>query len=97
VYDHEVILKFEIENFKDQAVTLDVVENLRHVRNEIRGDTRRDVQWELGKETTFTGGVDKERSTFEQVTFHAALPARAKDGKAEKITHKLHVFIRNEW
>ena len=97
VYDHEVILKFEIENFKDQAVTLDVVENLRHVRNEIRGDTKRDVQWELGKETTFPGGVDKERSTFEQVTFHAPLPARAKDGKAEKVTHKIHVFIRNEW
>ena len=40
LYHQEVILKYEIENFKDQAVTLDVVENLRHVRNEIRGDTR---------------------------------------------------------
>lgn len=95
--DHEVIVKYEIENFKDQAVTLDVVENLRHVRNELRGDTGRDVQWELGKETTFKGGPDKERSTFEQLTFHADLPARAKDGKAEKITHKLHVTIKNEW
>jgi hypothetical protein len=92
-----VILKYEIENFKDQAVTLDVVENLRHVRNEVRGDSGRDVEWELGKETTFKGGLDKERSTFEQVTFHAGLPARAKDGNAEKVTHKLHVIIKNEW
>jgi hypothetical protein len=97
LYHQELILKYEIENFKDQAVTLDVVENLRHVRNEIRGDTGRDVQWELGKETTFPGGIDRERSTFETLTFHASLPARAQDGKAEKITHKLHVFIRNEW
>jgi hypothetical protein len=97
LYHYEVILKFEIENFKEQAVTLDVVENLRHVRNEIRGDSGRDVEWELGKETTFQGGPDKERSTFEQLTFHAPLPARAKDGKAEKITHKLHVLIKNEW
>ncbi len=97
LFDQEVILKYEIENFKDQAVTLDVVENLRHVRNEVRGDPGRDVEWELGKETTFPGGIDKERSTFEQVTLHANLPARAKDGKAEKITHKLHVIIKNEW
>jgi hypothetical protein len=97
VYHQEVILKYEIENFKDQPVTLDVVENLRHVRNEVRGDSGRDVEWELGKETTFAGGPDKERGTFEQVTFHASLPARSKEGKAEKLTHKLHVIIKNEW
>jgi hypothetical protein len=97
LFHQEVILKYEIENFKDQPVTLDVVENLRFVRNEVRGDTGRDVEWELGYETTFEGGPDQERSTFEQLTFHAKLPARAKDGKAEKITHKLHVILKNEW
>jgi hypothetical protein len=97
LFHQEVILKYEIENFKDQPVTLDVVENLRHVRNEVRGDSGRDVEWELLKETTFPGGLDKEKSTFEQATFHAPLPARAKDGKAEKIVHKLHVLIKNEW
>jgi hypothetical protein len=97
LFHQEVILKYEIENFKDQAVTLDVVENLRHVRNEVRGDSGRDVEWELLKETTFKGGIDKERSTFEQVTLHADLPKRAADGKAEKITHKLHLLIKNEW
>lgn len=97
VFNQELILKYEIENFKDQAVTLDVVENLRHIRNEVRGDTGRDVEWELGKSTTFEGGPDKERSTFEQTVFHVKLPPRTKDGKAEKITHKLHVFLKNEW
>lgn len=97
LYNYEVIVKYEIENFKEQEVTLDVTENLRHIRNEIRGDTGRDVEWELGKETTFEGGPDKERGTFEQVVFHAKLPPRSKDGKAEKITHKLHVILKNEW
>ena len=97
VSHQEVILKYEIENFKDKEVTLDVVENLRHVRNEVRGDTGRDVEWELGKETTFEGGIDKEKSTFEQVVFHAKLPAKGADGKAKKITHKLHVTLKNEW
>ena len=97
LYDREVIVKFEIENFKDKAVTLDVAESVRGIRNEVAGDTGRDVQWELGKTTTFAEGPDKEKSTFEQLLFHVRLPARGADGKAEKITHKLHLLIKNEW
>ena len=55
------------------------------------------MEWELGKETTFAGGPDKEKSTFEQLVFHVKLPAKAADGKAEKITHRLHVILKNEW
>lgn len=97
LYHREVIVKYEIENFKDKAVSLDVQESLRHVRNEVRGDTGRDVEWELGQETTFEGGPDKEKGTFDRVVFHADLPARGDDDKATKIVHKLHVIIKNEW
>ena len=97
LFNHEVVVKYEIENFKDQPVTLDVVENLRHVRSEVRGDPGRDVQWELGKDTNFDEGPDKEKSTFEQLVFHVKLPARDKNGKAEKVVKKLDVVIKNEW
>ncbi|HET6252196.1 MAG TPA: hypothetical protein VFE47_31205 [Tepidisphaeraceae bacterium] len=96
LFNQNVVIKYEIENFKEQPVTLDIVENLRHIRNEVRGDTGRDVQWDLGKETTL-GDPDKEKSTFDKVVFHVKLPARAADGKAEKLTQKLNVVIRNEW
>ena len=97
LYDREVVVKFEIENFKDKAVTLDIAENVRAIRNEVAGDTGRDVQWELGKSTTFEAPPDKEKSTFEQLLFHVPLPARGADGKAEKIIHKLHLVLKNEW
>lgn len=97
LYNQSVVLKYEIENFKDTPVTLDISESLRHIRNEVRGDTGRDVMWELGNQTTFEGGADKEKSTFDKLLFHVKLPARNADGKAEKITHKLHVIIQNEW
>ncbi len=97
LYNHEVVLKYEIENFKDQPATLDIVENLRHVRSEVRGDNGRDVQWELGKDTNFDEGPDKEKSTFEQLMFHVKLPARDKNGKAEKVVKKLDVIFKNEW
>ncbi len=49
LYNREVVVKFEIENFKDKAAVLDICENVRAIRNEVGGDTGRDVQWELGK------------------------------------------------
>jgi hypothetical protein len=96
LYNREVIVKYEIENFKDQPVTLGIQENIRALRSEVQGDPGRDVQWKLGDQTTL-GEQDPEKSTFEKVLFHVKLPARDKSGKAEKITHKLHVILQNEW
>ena len=97
LFDQTVTVKYEIQNFKDSAVTLDIVESLRHIRNEVRGDTGRDVQWELGPDTNFPNGPDKDRSTFDRLVFHVDLPARAADGKAQTIIQKLHVILKNEW
>lgn len=97
LFDYDVVVKYEIENFKKQPVTLDVGENLRYLRNEVRGDTGRDVDWQFGDDTTFKGGPDPERSTFEQLLFHTDLPAASADGKAEKIVHRLHLSLKHEW
>ncbi len=94
--DQELTVKYEIENFKNQAVTLDVQENLRHLRDEVRGDSGRDVQWELGKSTTL-GAPDPDQSTFEQLLFHVKLQPRNADGKAEKVVQKLNITLKNEW
>ena len=97
LYDIEVIVKYEIENFKDKPVTLDVAESLQAIRAEIFRNTGRNVQWELGDQTTFQGGPDPEDSTFDKKVFHADLPPRGEDTKAKKTIHKLHFFIKNEW
>lgn len=97
LFNYDVVVKYEIENFKKQPVTLDVVENLPYIRNEIRGNTNREVDYELRDDTTFAGGPDRERSTADQLVFHAQLPAADANGKAEKVIHKLHLVLRNEW
>ena len=43
------------------------------------------------------GGPDRERSTAEQLVFHAELPAADASGKAEKVVHKVHILLKNEW
>ncbi len=96
LYNREVIVKYEIENFKDRAVALDVSENLVALRNEV-GGTSRDPEWDLGDATTFEGETDPRRTTFDRIVLQTDLPARGADAKAEKITHKLHVIFKNEW
>jgi hypothetical protein len=97
LYDEEVIVKYEIENRKDQPITLDIAENLRLLRNEaVHGDTGRDPQWDIVEETNL-GQPDKEKSTFEKLLFHVDLKPRDKDGKAETVVKKLHVSFRSEW
>lgn len=97
LFDREVVVKYEIENFKDQAVTLDLAENIRMLRAEIGADSPRDIQWRLGESTTLQGGPDPEKSSVERVLFHAPLVARGADGKAEKVIHRLHIVLQNEW
>jgi hypothetical protein len=97
LFNHEVIIKYEIENFKKEPVTLDVAENLVFLRNEVRGNTNREVDYELHDDTTFEGGLDGVRSRADQLVFHAKLPAANAEGKAEKIVHRLHLTLKNEW
>ena len=96
LWNHDVVFKYEIENFKQEPVTLDIAENLRHIRNETRGDTGREVDWQLLPDSTVCA-PDAERSTAEQLVFHVKLPAADANGKAQKLVHKLHLTIKNEW
>src|SRR5262249_6563730 len=94
--DDDIVLQYEIENFKNQPVKLDVVESIPFVHREVRGNPSRDIQWKIGAETTLPGDPDPERTTFDHVLYHVKLPA-AVAGKAEKQIYKLHLIFQNEW
>jgi hypothetical protein len=96
LYHYNVVVKYEIENFKDQPVTLDIAEEIPHIRQEIGRDPGFPAEWVLGDETTLAAGPDVKDSTQHHLLFHADLPARQGD-KAEKIIHRLNLVFRNEW
>lgn len=96
LYDYDIIVKYEIENFKDSSATLDIAESMPALRREILGDTDREVEWVLGEEGTLNE-PDEEKSTADRPLFHVTLPPRGEDQKAKKIIHTLHVIIKNEW
>ena len=95
-YHYDVVVKYEIENFKDKPVVLDLVENIDALRREAGCYSNQPAQWEVGKKTTFKDGPDARHSSHDQVMFHCELPARKGD-KAEKIVHKLHLVFSNQW
>jgi hypothetical protein len=97
LYDYHVVVKYEIENFKDGAVVLDLAESLPALRAEVLRDTRRDVEWQFGGDGTLQEMQDAARSTADKVVFNVPLPPRGEDQKAVKQVHTFHVIIKNEW
>ena len=97
LYNYDVIVKYEMENFKDQSVVLDVVESIAAIRREILRDTGRDVEWEFGNEGTLSEMRNAEKSTAQKVVFNVPLPSRGADQKTVKQVHTFHVVIKNEW
>ena len=88
--------KYEIENFKDQPVTLDIVENLRHIRNEVRGDTGRDVA--VGARpakprSTASPTPSRARSTSSSST-SSSPPRRRRQGREDRAQAAPHLQER---
>jgi hypothetical protein len=97
LYDYDVVVKYEIENFKDAQVVLGLSESLSALRREILRDTGRDVEWEFGSEGTLAELRNTEKSTADTIVFNVPLPPRGADQKAITQVHTLHVRITNEW
>ncbi|MEZ6193009.1 MAG: hypothetical protein R3C45_17190 [Phycisphaerales bacterium] len=92
----DVVVKYEIENFKDKPVTLDIAEQINNLRAEAGFNSDRPAEWVIGDQTTFKSKPDAEESSQDRVLFHADLPARKGD-KAEKVVHLLHLTFRNQF
>ncbi len=91
------MVKYEIENFKDKAAPLDIVESMTALRREILRDTGRDVEWELVGGASLNGKVDRERTNADEIVTSVVLPPRGADQKADKQVFTLRVRIKNEW
>lgn len=95
LYRYDVTVKYEIENFKDTPVTLDIAESVRQIRQQIRGDNGEDPEWQLGDGSL--RNPDPDKSDADKLLFHVNLPARSADGAAQKQIQTLRLTLNNEW
>ncbi|MCP4994583.1 MAG: DUF4139 domain-containing protein, partial [Gammaproteobacteria bacterium] len=97
LYDYDVVVKYEVENFKEKPVMLDIREQLPKLRAELGFTNRRDVQWKLGRDTTLPAGPDTEKADADRVLFHVHLVPQNSSGKVQKQGYNLHLVLQNEW
>jgi hypothetical protein len=97
LFHQEVQLRYEVENYKDKAVRLDLVESLNRLAQEYGAPVPGDVEWEQGPATSPELKLSFERGGATPV-LHVDLPPRPGDGRAvEKRTVVLHVILKNLW
>jgi hypothetical protein len=98
LYHQEVALQYSIENFKPEAITLDIREDMRKLRDEFCGYKDRNPQWEIVPEGTSIGKEQIEPKDVNTVEFHIPLEGAPKDeGRVKTVEVNVHLFLRNEW
>jgi hypothetical protein len=98
LFHQELWIKYEVENFKDEAVTLDIVEQVNRLAKQYGADPRGDAEWTLGEDTSKEILITTKRGgALPQLS--VSLPPRPKDKneKVEKRTFIFHLTIRNLW
>ena len=97
LFHQEIQLKYEIENFKDGPVRLDIVEHLNRLAREYAAEVPGDVEWELGPETSPEIKLTHEFGGAVPV-LHVDLPGRPADGApVGKTVVVFHGTLENLW
>jgi hypothetical protein len=98
LYNMEMIIKYEIQNFKEKPVTLDIVEQLNQVAQEHFGRIQGDVEWEMAPATAKQLKVTYEEGGATPI-LHIQLPAKPKENveEVEKTIVRFHFTLKNLW
>lgn len=97
LYHQEVVLEYHVENFKDDPATLDIVEDLARLRDELCGGKDHAPQWEVLADGTTLPEKDREAKDSRTLILHVPLEAAPESGEVEKQVVKVHLWLRNEW
>ena len=98
LFDQEIRIQYEIENFKDKAATLDIIEQMHRIAAKYGARTPGDPQWELGPDTSEGIKLSYPDGDSRPV-LSVQLPPRPKDKdeKVQKQTFIFHLTIKNLW
>lgn len=98
LFNQEVVIKYEIENFKDKPATLDIVEQINRLATQFGADPHGQAEWELGEKTskeikfTFPDG-----RALPVLSVDLSARPKDKDAKVEKVVVRFHLTIKNLW
>lgn len=98
LFDQELWVQYEIENFKDKPVTVDLLEQLNQLAAEYGRAPHGDVEWTLERDTSEEIRLSTEQGGALPVLSVDA-PARPQDPNAavKKVKVIFHLRIKNLW
>jgi hypothetical protein len=98
LFNQEMIIKYEIENFKDKPAQIDIVEQLIRVAQEYGATPRGEVEWEKGKETSPQIAITMEKGgSLPMLSVKLPPRPKEKDKPVEKTIVKFHFTLKNLW
>ncbi len=96
LFEYKVVVKYEIENFKDEPIDLSIRERLAELRGEAGFGSARPVHVTVQPETDL-GMPDKKNTSADMLAYTVRLPERDPEKGAEKKVFKLCLLFNNEW
>ncbi|MCK5268280.1 MAG: hypothetical protein KAR07_08935 [Spirochaetes bacterium] len=98
LYNQEIIIQYEIENFKNKACKLQIVEQLNRAARQYFGKTRGDVEWRMGRKTSrqikFNYNFGGSRPVL---TINLPASSKNKKSKVVKKIVRFHFTLKNLW
>lgn len=98
LHHQEIVINYEVENFKDKPCRLDIVEQINRLCKQYAGDPHGDAEWELKGRTSENIEFTYPKGRVLPV-LGVDLPARPKekDEKVKKQVFTFHLMIKNVW
>jgi len=98
LFNQELWVKYEIENYKEKAVRLDIVEQLNRLARQYGAQPHGDTEWKLGEDTSPGIRFSTAQGAASPVLTVDLRPApKGASGKVEKRTFVFHVILKNLW
>ena len=98
LYNQEMVIKYEIENYKDKRVSLRIVEQMNRTGQEYFGNTHGDVEWEMGYKTSKDIRFSYDDGQVLPVLEVDLQPnTKGKDEDVKKKVARFHFTIKNLW
>ena len=98
LYNQEIVIKYEIENYKNKPVTLQIIEMMNKIGQEYFGNTHGDVEWEKGHKTSKNiNFIYKQGQVLPVLQVDLPANEKVKNDAVKKQVAKFHFTIKNLW
>ncbi|TNE45782.1 MAG: hypothetical protein EP343_25570 [Deltaproteobacteria bacterium] len=97
LYNQEIVIRYEIQNFKDKPATLQIREQLQRLTRQYFGSVRGDVEWKILSKSKGYDALKGQKTNNPVLSVNLDARSKDKDAKVAKKVIRLHLMLKNLW